>query len=161
MAIKIKSLKVDPLTEKSLDREYLYKDLSLDIEKDYFLNRQLNKNQSLNDLAVIYDVEAVKNSIRTAFLTSPGENILNPSYGVDLRQFLFEPVNRFTTEIIQSKIADELPIWEPRIQLEDVTVVGDTDQNSYYITMQINIPSLGVTGLSIKSELNSVGYTIL
>lgn len=161
MAIKIKSLKVGELEEKSMKNDYLYKDLSLDIENAVYYNKQLNKNVKINDIAVIYDVESVKNSIRTALLTTPGENILNPEYGADLRQFIFEPVDKFTTLIIKNLIEDELPRMEPRVQIENVNVVGDEDNNTYYIQMQINVPSLGITGLSIKSELNSTGYTIL
>ncbi len=161
MAIKIKSLEVDDLTKKSLDKDFLYKDLSLDIENDVFLNKRLNKKESLKDVAAIYDIEAVKNSIRTAMLTSPGENILVPTYGIDLRRYIFEPVSDFTTEIIRKDITRQLPFFEPRVEVVNVTVIGDPENNQYNIVLQINVPSLGITGLSLKSELNSSGYTIL
>jgi phage baseplate assembly protein W len=121
----------------------------------------LNKSEALKDVAAIYDVEAVKNSIVTAFLTAPGDKILNPTYGMDLRQYVFEPVDDFTIDIIKDAIMVNLPIMEPRIEIENVLVVGDEDDNSIYIEMQINVPSLDIMGLSIKSELNSTGYTIL
>ena len=120
----------------------------------------MNRQESLKDVAAIYDVEAVKNSIVTAFLTSPGDKILNPTYGVDLRQYIFEPIDDFTTDIIRDDIMIKLPIMEPRVEIVDVEVIGDEDNNTYYIDLQINIPTLDVYGLSIKSELNSVGYSI-
>lgn len=160
MNIKINSLKTESLAEKTLKRDFLYKDLKLDLEQDTYLNRQLNKQESLKDVTAIYDVEAVKNSIVTAFLTAPGDKILNPTYGVDLRQYIFEPIDDFTTDIIRDDIMVKLPIMEPRVEIVDVEVIGDEDNSTYYIDLQINIPTLDVYGLSIKSELNSVGYSI-
>jgi phage baseplate assembly protein W len=159
--IQIKSLKPDKISENAISQNYLYKDLLLDLNSDVYLNSQLNKNESLKDIAAIYDVEAVKNSIVTAFLTAPGDKILNPTYGVDLRQYIFEPIDDFTIDIIKGDIEAKLPLSEPRIELINVDVYGDEDENTIYINLQINIPSLGVTGLSLKSELNSSGYTIL
>lgn len=161
MSIKIKSLTVEKLTEKSIANDYLYKDIFLDLEKDVYLNSQLNKSESLKDIASLYDIEAVKNSVSTAFLTAPGDKILNPTYGIDIRQYLFEPIDDFTLDIIRDDIETNLPLSEPRITLEDVEVTGDEDTNTIYINLQINVPSLGVTGLSLKSQLNSTGYSVL
>lgn len=161
MKIKIKSLGVDKLTESSLNSGYLYKDLALDLRSDVSFNNQLNKNETLRDFSAIFDIEAVKNSIKTAFLTSPGENLLDPKYGVDIKQYIFEPVDDFTAEIIKEDILSKLPIMEPRIVVNNVEVVGNEDQNQYDIYLTIDVPSLNVYGLSIKSELSSGGYVII
>ena len=161
MKLKITSLASDKITRKSLKRNYLYKDLRLDIQPGVYLNRQLNKKEYLKDVDALFDVESVKNAVANAFLTSPGDKILNPEYGVDLRRFIFEPVDDFTTEIIKDDIETKLPVMEPRITVSRVQVVGDPDTNTYDISLQINVPSLDVEGLTIKSQLNSTGYTIL
>lgn len=161
MSIKIKSLKPDSLYEKSLQKDYLYKDLELDLKSSRYFNNQLNKSEILKDVSSLYDIEAVKNSVVTAFLTAPGDKILNPTYGLDLRQYLFEPIDDFTIDIIEDDIKNKLPAMEPRIEVVGVEVYGVEDENSIFITLQINVPSLDVYGLSIKSELNSSGYTIL
>ena len=160
MSIKITSLKQDSLTEKSLKGDYLYKDLLLDLEPQVYLNRQLNKREYLKDVSGLYDLEAVKNSILNSFLTAPGDKILNPTYGIDIRRYIFEPIDDFTTEVIQDDIETKLPTMEPRITITDVSVIPDEDNNTYYITLTINVPSLDIYGVSIKSELNSSGYTI-
>lgn len=160
MSIKLKSIAISPLDGKHLEKGFLYKDLKLDLESDTFLNKQLNKKESLKDVAAIYDVEAVKNSVITALTTSPGDKILNPTYGIDLRDFLFEPIDDFTTDIIKDRIETRLPEVEPRVTIENVEVIGYEDENKYEIYLQINIPSLNVYGVSLKAELNSVGYSI-
>jgi len=160
MAIKIKSLEAPPVSKNALENGFLYKDLSLDLSPSYSYNSQLNRNEVLKDVQAIYDVESVKNSVVNALLTSPGEKILNPTYGVDLRQYLFEPIDDFTTDLIKDDIEIKLPLMEPRIVLKSVNVVADEDNNQYNIELQIDVPSLDVYGLSIKSELASTGYVI-
>lgn len=159
--IRIKSLAVDTLSDSALESGHLYKDLALDLSNAFSYNNQLNKKEFIKDVASLYDLEAVKNSIKNAFLTAPGQNILNPLYGVDLRQFIFEPVDDFTAEIIQELIESGLPRMEPRAFVSDVKVIGDEDAQQYDISLTINIPSLNLYGVSIKSILNSTGYTIL
>lgn len=161
MAIKIKSLEATPIAKKALDGGFLYKDLSLDLTPSFSYNSQLHRKEILKDVQAIFDVEAVKNSIKNALMTTPGEKILDPTYGVDLRQYLFEPIDDFTTALIQDDIEIKLPKMESRITLKNVSVVGDEENNQYNIELQIDIPSLDVYGLSIKSELASTGYTIL
>jgi phage baseplate assembly protein W len=160
MNIKIGSVGVDKATERSINGGFLYKDLSLDLQSDRSFNSQLNKTEYLKDVAALFDVEAIKNSIINAFLTAPGQKILNPTYGVDLRQYLFEPIDDYTTSLIESDIADKLPLAEPRIEVINVTVTGDEENNQYNIELQIDVPSLGITGLSIKSTLATVGYVV-
>lgn len=161
MSIKIKSLAVDKISEKSLEKGYLYKDIAFDLQPAFSYNSQLNKKEYLKDVQALYDVVSVKNSIRNAFLTAPGQKVLNPTFGVDLRRFLFEPVDVFTEEIIQDTIENMLPRAEPRIEVINVTVVGDPEGQQYDITLEIDVPSLNIRGLSLKSSLNSSGYSII
>ena len=161
MAIKIKSLEVDNLTKESLSKDYLYKDLALDLNPAYSYNNQLNKKEYQKDIQASYDIEAIKNSINNALLTSPGEKILNPTYGIDLRRYLFEPIDDFTSEIIYGDIETNLPIMEPRLTISNLEIFPNEDDNQYDITLEIDVPSLKIYGLTLKSKLNSSGYTIL
>ena len=103
----------------------------------------------------------IKNSITNIFLTAPGQKILSPEFGLDLRRYLFEQVNDFNAFQIQDDIQNKLPDQEPRVQLEGVSVRPIPDQHEYYITLQINVPSLNIYGLSLQSLLNNNGYFVL
>ena len=129
--------------------------------RDRSYNKQLNRTVEIRDVQGLYDLEAVKNSIVNIMLTSPGQKILSPRFGIDLRRYLFEPVSEFTSFEIRSDIKDKLPALEPRISLEKIGVKADVDNQEYRISLQINVPSLDITGLSLKSILNSSGYTIV
>lgn len=159
--IKIDSVAVSKAEETALKRNYLYKDLFLDLKNSYSYNTQLNRKEELKDIAGIYDIESIKNSIANALLTSPGEKILNPLFGIDLRRFIFEPVDIFTTREIRADIEENLPRFEPRVQLEQVEVEALPEQQQYNIQLQINVPTLNVYGLSLRSVLNSNGYNFI
>ena len=159
--IKITDIATTDLENISLEQGYLFKDLFLDLETSVYYNRELHKPSILKDVQGSYDEHAIKNSIANIFLTSPGEKLLSPEFGLDLRDYLFEPVSEFTAFSIQDDIITRLPVMEPRISIDNVSVEPNPDNNEYYITLQINIPSLNVYGLSIRSLLNNSGYFIL
>ena len=159
--IKIDTVSVSKADDNAIKQNYLYKDLFLDIKNSYSYNAQLNRKEELKAVAGLYDIEAIKNSIANALLTSPGEKILSPEFGIDLRRFIFEPVDVFTEEDIEEDIKVNLPRFEPRIELENVEVQGLEDEQQYNIQLQINVPSLNVYGLSLRSVLNSNGYNFI
>ena len=159
--IKISDVSVDKAANAALKYGYLYKDLFLDLETSVYYNPEFNKSSVLKDVQGLFDIPSIKNSIANIFLTSPGQKILNPTFGIDLRRHLFDPVSDFTAFQIKADITNNLTDQEPRIQLENTSVVPDVDRHEYYITLQINVPSLNVYGLSLKSLLNSDGYYVL
>ena len=159
--IKLTDTSVDNLDNASLEQGYLYKDVFLDITPSVYYNGQLNKKVILRDVQASFDEQAIKNSITNIFLTAPGQKILSPEFGLDLRRYLFEQVNDFNAFQIQDDIQNKLPDQEPRVQLEGVSVRPIPDQHEYYITLQINVPSLNIYGLSLQSLLNNNGYFVL
>lgn len=159
--IKLTDVGVTKQEQIALSQQYLYKDLFLDLQNSYSYNNQLNRSVQLKDVQALFDINAISQSITNILLTTPGQKILNPEFGLDLRQYIFDPVDDFTTQEIQADIEEKLPQQEPRIELESVEVTADIDEQQYNITLQINVPSLNVYGLSLRSVLNSNGYAIV
>ena len=158
--IKLTDIAANDLDNSSLEQGYLYKDLFLDLETSVYYNKQLNKSSVLKDVQGSFDENAIRNSITNIFLTAPGEKILSPEFGLDLRRHLFEAINEFNAFAIKDEIKNRLPRMEPRIQIDKVGVIPNPDMNEYQINMQINIPSLNVYGISLRSTLNNNGYFI-
>jgi phage baseplate assembly protein W len=74
--------------------------------------------------------------LKSLLLTSPGENISDPRYGVGLRSFLFEMNNVFTHDEIISTIRQQISVYLPSIELVDVVINAtgqDIDENSLTI----------------------------
>ena len=130
-----------------------------------------NPGESVKDRAALYIVKDAferkkieKGGIiveGTAGNTGIGLAVVCKEFGLDLRRYLFDPVNSSTAYKIKYDIDTLLPSQEPRIQLENVNVDAITDAQEYYIEMQINIPSLDAYGITLKSLLNSNGYYVL
>jgi len=158
--IKLTDISTTKLDSASLNQGYLFKDLFLDLKTSVYYNKQLNKNSVLKDIQGVFDENAIRNSITNIFLTTPGQKILSPEFGLDLRRYLFEPISDFSAFSIRDDIRNRLPEMEPRITVNNVVVIPNTDQNEYRINMQIDIPSLDVYGISIRSSLNNNGYII-
>ena len=158
--IKLTDISTSNLDNASLKKGYLFKDLFLDLKTSVYYNKQLNKNSVLKDVQGVFDENAIRNSITNIFLTAPGEKILSPEFGLDLRRYLFEPISDFSAFAIKDDIKNRLPDMEPRVTIQNVVVIPNPDQNEYRISMQIDIPSLDVYGLSLRSSLNNNGYII-
>lgn len=137
---------------------YTYADLHLDLQQQYLINDPLHKEPEINDLKVDYDLDAIKTSIKNIFTTSPGNKILNPEFGLDLRQFIFEPATINNGQELQRFIYLKLGVLEPRIKLQGVSVLVDGENNEYDITIVFSIPSLNIQNVTIAGNLNSNGY---
>lgn len=70
-----------------------------------------------------YD-EDIREAIRIIIGTNPGERVMRPDFGAGLNQFLFEPVNTTTMATLQQRVQAALVDWEPRIDVNTVTVTA-------------------------------------
>lgn len=64
----------------------------------------------------------IAQAIRIILGTNPGERVMRPDFGAGLNAFVFEPINTTTMARLKTRVAEALVDWEPRIDVEDVTV---------------------------------------
>ncbi len=138
MAIKITNL--EALAKQVQTKKYIYKDLYLDVQKQKQYNTILEKSISKNDLEATFDLDAIIVSLRNLFTTKPGQRFLFPRYGLDLRPFLFQPVNHITSRELSQVITDGIKLYEPRVNLKQLEVIEDPDNNLYNINIVIELP---------------------
>jgi phage baseplate assembly protein W len=81
-------------------------------------------------IAAVSDEEDVRQSIRIILGTGRGERVMRPDFGAGLHDFLFAPSNFATTEALRVRVEESLIDWEPRIELEQVSVVPAADDGS-------------------------------
>ena len=118
------SLNFKNLQNVKSEADYTYVDLHLDLKEDTVLSRSANKNVKQRDIKVDYDDAAIKNSIINILNTTPGERFLIPMFGANLRGYLFKPVTKETGEMIGNTILRAIEDWEPRVTVENITVVS-------------------------------------
>lgn len=67
----------------------------------------------------------VRESIRVILMTDLRERLMLPQFGGSLGAFLFEPNTVTTRHAIAERIDKVLAMWEPRIQVESISVEED------------------------------------
>ena len=82
------------------------------------------------DLYEMYDEikDQISFFLKNLLLTSHGENLSNPSYGVGLRSFIFEQNIDSTYGRLSSIISDQVEQYIPYINVQDVIVGSDSSQ---------------------------------
>jgi len=101
--------------------------------------------------------------LKSLLLTSPGENISDPSYGVGLRRFIFEQNVDFVRSSIASNISSQVAIYLPYLTIDDVQVDAssqDVDNSSMTIKVIYGIPgdvTQKVFELDLKPE-TTIGF---
>ena len=92
--------------------------------------------QSANgDLAVKYDDNAIKQSVKNLILTVNYERPFHSELGCQVHNQLFENFTPITEFIVRQTIYDVLLKFEPRIKVIDILVDADTDRNGLEITV--------------------------
>jgi uncharacterized protein len=77
-------------------------------------------------LTFAYYEDDILRAIPIILLTDPGERQMLPDFGAGLRRFVFEPSTGPTYRAIESVVQQALTDWEPRINLQSVTVTPDS-----------------------------------
>jgi len=75
-----------------------------------------------------YD-EKVEQAIGIVLLTNKGERVMKPSFGANLRRYVFEPNSPPTHRALESEVRSALIDWEPRIDLQNVTARAGDESN--------------------------------
>lgn len=148
---------------REYQRDFAYADLHLDLVTSYTSRSEVYAAEENLDVKIDYDLGAIRNSIINIMTTSPGEKILNPLLGIDLRDLLFEPVSEDVRETIVERIQTGLVEQEPRVEFfEPPEVISDEENEQYTVNLKLIVPLLdeeniiGLTGL-----LNFDGFSIL
>ena len=157
MAIKLDIFKQRKNTDNY--RNFSYADIHLDVQFNSRLStKPTGVSKNAQDFKLDYDTEAIYNSIRNVFNTKKGQKILNPNFGLDLEQYLFDTISKENGDIIGTTILEELALYEPRIKVTGVDVLARPDWNEYVIDISITIPSLNNQVESVNGTLTTKGF---
>ncbi|HBB35675.1 MAG TPA: hypothetical protein DDZ80_10170 [Cyanobacteria bacterium UBA8803] len=63
------------------------------------------------------DEEDIEASLKILLGTAIGERFLNPKYGLDMQELVFEPMSTTLKTYLQDRIKTTILIYEPRINL--------------------------------------------
>ena len=151
MAIKISNLQ--QLSDEYEIKKSVFSDLHLDFRKNGIYSEEIKQRIDGNDVAVDYDESAIRNSLKNLFNTRPGQRFLFPKYGLDLYQYLFEPISESIGQSIGERIVRAVELYEPRIKIRNCYVKCLSEDNQYDITLIVEFPTFNTTA-SINTTLD-------
>ena len=91
--------------------------------------------------------DVVKQNFMMLLLTAPGERIMMPNFGVGLRRFLFEPLDRQQFARVERRIMEQVSIYMPFLTIVDVQFLTEDEapnisSNTLSVSVKYSIPSV-------------------
>lgn len=136
-------------------KNYLYSDVQLDLEEEVIF---LKNKKSKSDIIVNLDAEAIKNSITNLFSTRKGQRPLEPEFGINLEQYLFEPISAMTANRIGNEIKTGLK-FEPRVKPLSIDITVMPSEDGYRVDMLLYITALSINTLISANLSRLTGAT--
>jgi len=92
--------------------------------------------------------EMIRQNLKMLILTNPGERIMDPEFGVGMRQFLFQNYSENVYSEIDSKIREQVSIYIPAVRIQDVKFYSiEEDSNIIKFRLVYTIPAIGINDL--------------
>ena len=111
------------------------------------INLSFKRHPVTNDLVVIKNEDAIKQSVKNIIFTILGEKPFLPLFGSKMNSSLFELDTNFNETKISDEISSVLLNNEPRISNILVSVSNPQDSHELNVTIQYDI-----TGISAPSQ---------
>jgi len=73
--------------------------------------------QKSGEVLMTSDEDDIQASLKILLGTAFGERFLNPKYGLDMHEILFEPMSTTMTTFLKDRVKTAILIYEPRINL--------------------------------------------
>ena len=101
-------------------------------------------NRESGTVDMVSDVEDINQSLGILLSTSLGERVLQPAYGCNLTDYMFESLNNDLIGIIKHHVENAILYYEPRIVANKVEVTAadsfDLIEGRFTIAVEYSIP---------------------
>lgn len=88
---------------------------------------------------------SIKNNLINFFLTNKNERYLNPTFGGDLRAFIFQQITEGNTEYLKQDIQSQLASYFPNVLIGSLDVLSLPDFNQINVILKYSIKDTGLT----------------
>jgi uncharacterized protein len=89
--------------------------------------------------------ELIKQNFKNIILTSPGERVMDPNFGVGLRRFLFENDTQAVRSEITSRILSQTKSYMPFVEVINISFREATEVNKLNLIIQYDILPLSTS----------------
>jgi len=93
---------------------------------------------------MVSNEEDIRESLNILLSTSLGERVMQPKYGCNLTDYLFEPLSSSMIGFIKDRVENAILFYEPRIIAEKIEVTDDGSfdliEGKFIISVEYTIP---------------------
>jgi hypothetical protein len=108
--------------------------------------------------------ENTKQSLKMIVLTTPGERIMNPSFGVGVRQYLFENYTNNLARSFKARLFEQVKKYLPLVEIVDVKFLNSAKEDTSNSSLDPNVLAIeisyAITNLNIYDSLFIEDITI-
>ena len=101
-------------------------------------------NRGTGVVELVRDMEDIEQSLNILLSTSLGERVMQPEYGCNLTDYLFESLSSGIIGYIKDRVKNAILYYEPRIVAEKIDVTSDASsdllEGHFTITIEYAIP---------------------
>jgi uncharacterized protein len=101
-------------------------------------------NKETGTVEMVSNTEDIKQSLDILLATYLGERVMQPKYGCNLNDYLFEGLSSSTIGFIKDRVSNAILFYEPRIKVEKIEVTGDDAsdllEGRFTISVEYTIP---------------------
>jgi uncharacterized protein len=93
---------------------------------------------------MVSNEEDIKESLNILLSTALGERVMQPKYGCNLTDYLFEPLSSSVIGFIKDRVENAILFYEPRIIADKIEVTDDGSfdliEGKFIISIEYTIP---------------------
>jgi len=101
-------------------------------------------NIATGTVEMVRDEEDIRQSLYILLSTSLGERVMQPDYGCNLNDYVFDGLSSSTIGYIKERVANSILYYEPRIVVDkiEVTSAGSSDnlEGNFLIDISYSVP---------------------
>ena len=112
--------------------------VKLPLERDSSDGFQMNKSF----------ISLIRQNFKMLLLTSPGERVMEPDFGVGIKRYLFENFGQATYQNIDSRIRSQVAKYLPVVLIQEINFSQmQNDNNLLSLSISYSIPSIADSDL--------------
>lgn len=94
-------------------------------------------NAQMSDVIMTEKEKDIEKSLHILLTTTVGERVMQPKYGCNMEELVFEPLNTTTKTLMKDKIQTAILYFEPRIDVQRIEM-NDSNQLEGEILIEID-----------------------
>tara|TARA_Y100000592_G_C5438454_1_gene302039 strand:+ start:123 stop:434 length:312 start_codon:yes stop_codon:yes gene_type:complete len=92
--------------------------------------------------------DVLRQNLKMIILTNPGERVMEPEFGVGIKQFLFENYGHGTFQQIDTRIRSQVAKYLPTIALQEINFgQSGIDESLLALRISYTIPAIAESDL--------------